>query len=324
MKTFYKITLGLLVLACSIFSCKNDWPLPGSMHHHPSSAYGSVTTIHANLPHIGPMAVDKALNFYYIPYNLDPSDTTGIYKVTPAGVTSLLAGGPLFTPVNGTGPNARFGFLDYITLGWDNVLYVDEFHFAEVRKVTLDGVATTLGPAFQYDQAFGLKLADDGNLYVISSPRDNFINILKPDGTSHILVDGGQQGYQDGPVASATFSWMTDLAICHDSTVFVADSGNHAIRKIKSGIVSTFKTGIVGVSLQFDSSGNLYVGEATKITKITPDGVVSTLAGSNTIGSSDGVGSAATFSGPLYLAINKDVLYVADVGNKSIRKVVIK
>ena len=179
MKTFHKITLGLLVLACSIFSCKNDWPLPGSMHHHPSSAYGTVTTIHANLPHFGPIAVDKALNFYYITYNVTVNDTFGIYKVTPAGVNTLLAGGPLGSPVNGTGTNARFGPPVYITLGWDNVLYVDEGHFAEVRKCTLDGVVTTLGPAFAYDQPQGLKLADDGNLYVISSPVVNFIRILQ-------------------------------------------------------------------------------------------------------------------------------------------------
>jgi hypothetical protein len=171
--------------------------------------------------------------------------------------------------------------------------------------------------------AQGLKLGTDGNLYVAFGPPYSIITVIKPDGTSYTLA-GGIPGYQDGPAGLAMFLYPRDVAICHDSTVFVADGENNALRKIKGGIVSTFKTGVDGYSLLFDSSGNLYVGEASKITKITPDGVVSTLAGSDIKGSSDGVGSAATFSGPLYLAINRDVLYVADVGNSSIRKVMLK
>jgi hypothetical protein len=112
MKTFYKISLGLLVLTCNIFSCKNDVvPLPRSMKlASPSpSVYGGVTTVMTGLYNLGPMAVDAAHNFYFIPYNTGQLfDTTGIYKVTPAGVKTLLAGGPFHPPLDGTGANARF------------------------------------------------------------------------------------------------------------------------------------------------------------------------------------------------------------------------
>lgn len=330
MKTFYKITIGLfLLLACSLFSCKNDLSPLSLKHnlpvkHNMPSVYGSVTTLRTGLNHFGPIAVDAGLNFYYIPYTTGPTDTSGIRKVTPAGVVTLLAGGPVGIPIDGTGSKARFGGLDGIILGFDSVLYVTEEHFGDVRKVTLQGVVTTFGPSFYFENGLGLKLNDDGNLYVGSGPVSNAITVIKPNGSYYNFAGDSFFGYQDGPAASAEFLWPRDLAICHDSTVFVADWGNNAIRKIKNGIVSTFKTGIAGYSLLFDSSGNLYIGEATKITKISTDGAVSTLAGSNSQGSADDIGSSATFSGPLFLAIKNDVLYVADVGNSSIRMVWIK
>ena len=324
-----------MLLVCSIFSCKKNETSPSPVSpvslgptelNHPSPLYGKVTTIHTGLAHFGPIAVDEKLNFYYIPYTTGATDTSGIRKVTPAGVTTLLAGGPLGIPIDGTGTNARFGVLDGITLGYDKVLYVTEAHFGDVRKITLDGVVTSFGPHFYFEDGLGLKLSHDGDLFVGSGPVSNNITVIRPDGTYYNFAGDSFFGYQDGPAASAEFLWPRDLAIRHDSTVFVADWGNNVIRKIKNGIVSTYKTGIAGYSLLFDSDHNLYVGEATKITKISKNGVVSTLAGSSTQGSADGIGSAATFSGPLFLAIDKekDVLYVADVGNGSIRKVVIK
>src|SRR6201986_247577 len=150
MKTFYKTTVGLLMLlGCSIFGCKNETsPSPESSKlasltstelNHPSILFGKVTTIRTGLAHFGPIAVDEKLNFYYTPYTTGATDTSGIRKVTPAGVTTLLAGGPLGIPVDGTGANARFGVLDGITLGHDKILYVTEAHFGDVRKITLQG-----------------------------------------------------------------------------------------------------------------------------------------------------------------------------------------
>lgn len=337
MKIFHKIAIGLLMLlGGSIFGCKNETsPSPSSLkpasltseslkHISSPPVYGNVTTIRTGLNHFGPIAVDEALNFYYIPYTTGATDTSGIRKITPAGVVTLLAGGPLGIPIDGTGSNARFGVLDGITLGCDKVLYVTESHFGDVRKVTLNGAVTTFGPSFYFENGLGLKLSHDGDLFVGSGPVSNAITVIKPNGTYHNFAGDSFFGYKDGPAASAEFLWPRDLAIRHDSTVFVADWGNNAIRKIKKGIVSTYKTGIAGYSMLFDAHGNLYIGEATQITKISANGTVSILAGSSTQGAADGVGSAATFSGPLFLAIDRDVLYVADVGNSSIRKVVIK
>ncbi len=73
-----------------------------------------------------------------------------------------------------------------------------------------------------------------------------------------------------------------------------------------------------------DRAGNVFVsdaGDTNRIRKITPEGLVSTLAGGGE-GFSDGLGAAASFNTPSALTIDtNDVLYVADTGNNSIRKI---
>src|SRR5205814_1353664 len=119
--------------------------------------------------------------------------------------------------------------------------------------------------------------------------------------------------------------------------VYVADQGNFAIRKISpAGVVSTVAgTGASGhvdsaagtaqfqgpSGVALDSAGNVYVADYTTLRKITPAGVVSTLAGSTSaIGFDDGTGPSARFVGPFYLATKVDgSIYVAM--NSVIRKV---
>ena len=76
--------------------------------------------------------------------------------------------------------------------------------------------------------------------------------------------------------------------------------------------------------MALDSAGNVYVADTSnhKIRKITPAGVVSTLAGTEVAGSNDGTGNVATFSFPRGVALDSaGNVYVADEGNHSIRKI---
>jgi len=121
--------------------------------------------------------------------------------------------------------------------------------------------------------------------------------------------------------------------------VYVADSGNHRIRKITpERVVSTFAgSGTAdsgngtGTTAQFnspsdvavDSSGNVYVADSSnhRIRKITPAGVVSTLAGS-TEGFADGTGTEAQFNYPTGVDVDSSGnVYVADSFNHRIRKI---
>jgi hypothetical protein len=354
MKTLSKLSIGLLsLIALSIFSCKKELaPLPVSakLTSLPSSDYGRVTTVFTGLTHPKGLAIDAAHNLYIIdmrPYNV------GIYKITPAGVKTFLAGGPGIGSDDGTGAAAHFSTLDGMTFGPDSALYVaDEVH-QTIRKITLTGVVTTIaglnevrghqdGPVAQatFFYPIGIKSDAKGNLYVAEFYNQR-VRVVTFCDTVYTLAGSGAQGFTNGPGATATFYDPVDVAIDHNFNVYVADFANRVIRKITpDGTVSTFagsgaegSTDGVGTaasfsfltSLVFDSSGNLYAADFTRIRKITPDGVVSTLAGSNIPGSADGVGTAATFSGHEFLAVDRDDnLYASEVGNGSIRKIVTK
>ena len=149
-------------------------------------------------------------------------------------------------------------------------------------------------------------------------------------------------GSVDGTGAAALFYQPAATAADGAGNIYVADSGNHTIRKITSaGVVSTLagSTGTSGSAngtgsnalffqpqgMAVDAAGNIYVADTgnSTIRKITSAGVVSTLAGSpGNVGSSDGAGTNASFSQPQGIALDTTTnLYVADYGNNTIRKI---
>ena len=149
-------------------------------------------------------------------------------------------------------------------------------------------------------------------------------------------------GYLDATGTNAQFNGINNSAVDSAGNVFVADAYNSVIRKVTpAGVVSTFagngKPGSrdgTGTDARFsqvqglaiDGSDTLYVADSgnNTIRKITPAGVVTTLAGlAGTPGSADGAGSAARFSFPRAVAVDAAGanIYVADSGNSTIRKV---
>lgn len=148
-------------------------------------------------------------------------------------------------------------------------------------------------------------------------------------------------GAIDGIAAEARFDSLRGGALDSEGNLYVADYGNRVIRKITpAGVVTTF-AGTAGVTGSADGTGaaaqfnspwriaidaddNLYVTEYDNhtIRKITPAGVVTTVAGSPGVaGSTDGTGSAALFSNPSGIAITSDGnIYIADETNNRIRK----
>lgn len=153
----------------------------------------------------------------------------------------------------------------------------------------------------------------------------------------------GSSGIADGLGATARFSFPGFLCVDRADNLYVADQGNHTIRKVSSiGFVTTFAgqagsagstDGTVNVarfngpgSIVPDTMGNLFVVDSGNktIRKITPGGVVTTFAGSPGLsGSTDGTGSAARFGDPTGgIAVDRaNNLYVADSVNKTIRKI---
>lgn len=151
---------------------------------------------------------------------------------------------------------------------------------------------------------------------------------------------GKDLGDANGTGTSAMFNSPGGIAMDASGNIYVADRGNHRIRKISpAGVVSTlagsgtagFADG-AGVAAQFndpsgvavDAAGNVYVSDTRnfRVRKITPTGQVSTFAGTGTYGYANGTATAATFTYLLGIAIdNSGNLYVTDQDMHSIRKI---
>jgi hypothetical protein len=149
----------------------------------------------------------------------------------------------------------------------------------------------------------------------------------------------GNAGF-DGTGAAARFNSPVGVATDVNGNVYVADLLNHTIRKITPAGVVTTLAGTAGTSgsadgtgaaasfnwpigVATDAGGNVYAADLGTIRKITPAGVVTTLAGTASVyGSADGTGAAASFYQPRAVAtdVNGNV-YVADTFNSTIRKI---
>lgn len=150
----------------------------------------------------------------------------------------------------------------------------------------------------------------------------------------------GATGSADGSGANARFTFPYGMALDGAGNTYVADTFNHTIRKITSGGVVSTLAGLAGVSgstdgpgssarflspygIALDAAGNIYVADTSNhvIRKITPGGMVSTLAGfAGAIGSENGIGDAARFHYPNGVAVDGSAnVYVADTFNGTIR-----
>jgi sugar lactone lactonase YvrE len=209
-----------------------------------------------------------------------------------------------------------------------------------------DGDATTA----RFKAPQGLCRAADGTLFVADS-TNNRIRKVVIDGSGGVTVTTvagtGAPGGADGPGASATFSAPEAIAVAADGTLYVADTANHKIRRITfdalgaatvdtiAGTGSSGSTEGLGSVARFaapsgievESSGSVLVGDEdnNKIRRITftdAGAVVTTVAGTGTIGFSDGPGTMAQFSSPEGVAVGPDGrIYVADKGRGLIRVV---
>ncbi|NML45032.1 hypothetical protein HHL11_14835 [Ramlibacter sp. G-1-2-2] len=143
------------------------------------------------------------------------------------------------------------------------------------------------------------------------------------------FAGSGEFGNTDGMALSAQFTFPHAVAIDGDAQVHVADYGNNSMtRLIAGGLVFTLEEDPTDFPLPqeetVDAEGNRYVADTygNRILKVSPDGVTSVLAGTGESGDDDGAAASASFSLPTGVALGGDgVLYVADMGNRKIRKI---
>jgi sugar lactone lactonase YvrE len=193
------------------------------------------------------------------------------------------------------------------------------------------------GSSAGFDDPYGLVMDKQGNVYVADAGDSNCIRKIAPDGTVSALA-GQSEGYADGSGSAASFNTPSGMAIDRAGNLYVADTGNNAIRKISpQGVVTTLAgtreagfadgdaaqakfNGPLGVAV--DAAGNVYVADTynDRIRKIGTDGKVTTVAGLDAPGYADGDATLAQFDTPAGIAVDaKGVLYVADTKNAAIR-----
>ncbi len=273
-------------------------------------------------------------------YVADSHNNT-IYKITPTAVVTTLAGtAGTWGDADGTGSAARFNEPFGIATDRAGNVYVADSRNSAVRKITPTGMVTTLGGDLGTFTS-GVAIDSDDNAYVAVIGDDTIRKITPAGVVTTLAGTAGVSGHADGRTA-ASFHYPAGVAIDSMGNLFVADFGNNTIRKITPAGVVTTLAGTAGkkgaadgtgaaarfnlpMAVAIDSARNVYVADSgnNTIRKITPAGVVTTLAGSAGIeGDADGTGTAARFYQPNGIATDSaGNVYVADTCNHAIRKI---
>jgi sugar lactone lactonase YvrE len=252
------------------------------------------------------------------------ADAHRLRAIAPGGGLAPLPGGG-----NGAGEDRFFDLPSGLAADTNGNVYVADRY--TIRKITPDGEVSVLagtegtaghgnglGTNAQFsDMEKGLALDGAGNLYVGDGFND-LIRKVTPHGTNWVVSTlAGQFGagtFADGAGTHATFNKPCGVAVDRDGIVYVADSGNHVIRKITpEGMVST----LAGVAKQsgladgpvtkalfntpegvaVDAAGNVWVVDTgnRRLRRITPEGQVVTIASSSP---TPGPGEVAPVSKP--------------------------
>lgn len=293
------------------------------------------------------MAMDGAGNLY-----VADAGSNLIRKVTPSGAVTTIAGNGSQGYTNGTGTAASFNHPVGLALDASGDLYVADEHNNVIRKITPSGVVTTLagsgsqgyadgtGTAASFYYPCGVAVDHLGNVYVADTYNQR-IRKVTPAGVVTTLAGSGSAGTADGTGTAASFSQPFGLTIdAAGSSLYLTDRTNQRIRRITlTGVVTTFAGSTAGyldgtgtaaqlqgpTSIAADTAGNLYFTDETnqRVRMITKTGVVSTIAGSGSTGSANGVGTSASFYNPFAIAAAPaGSIYIGDQYNYLVRKII--
>jgi sugar lactone lactonase YvrE len=283
-------------------------------------------------------------------YVADQSDLS-VRKISSRQVTTLAGGVSGYK--DSTGTAAKFNSPMGVAVDRAGDVYVADPNNHVVRKIDPAAVVTTFagsgidgyqdgpGATAQFYTPYGVAVDSSGNVYV-ADYVDSRIRKISPTGVVSNLAGNGISAYMEGTGSSAEFNQPTGVAADRSGNVYVADKFNERIRKISpAGVVTTLAGGTkgyvdsTGAAAQFnnptgvavDSAGNVYVADEGnyRIRRISPAGVVTTLAGNGTPAFRNGPGATAEFSDPYGIGVDrKGVVYVADMNGNRIRSITIQ
>lgn len=303
---------------------------------NPGSTDGNNTVATFNDPQ--GFAIDTSDN------NIFVATGTGIRQITPAGIVSTIVN----TNTAGTYVN-----ICMTVSGGTNLLYGTCVNSKIIRTITVTGDQTTVaglsgtsGTAdgsltdSRFTSPRGIAQDTNGDFFICDSNQIRKIDAST--GTVSTFAGSTTSGYTNGTGTAARFNAIVDICIDSNNNLYVSDFTNNAIRKITSaGEVTTFAgsdTGTAGSTdgtgtdakfrlpqgISIDSNDTIYVADRgnNKIRKITSAGVVTSI-GSGTSGCINGPASTARFNSPAsIIAVSPTLLYVSEIGNDVIRKII--
>ena len=275
-----------------------------------------------------------------------------VFTYLPTVTVSTVAGNGVQGYIDATGAAARFNYPVGVTADSAGNLYVID-QSSTVRKINSAGAVSTIagtnglngfvdatGAGARFNSLDGISLDPSGTNMYAGDPGNNAIRKITATGIVTTYGHSVIQDLLDGPLGTAHFYLPEYIAVDINGIIYFSDFGNNRIRKITpAGVVSSVAGGgsAPGVAdgtgtgatiksplgLTTDAQGNIYYTENYNhsVRKITPAGVLTTLAG-GVQGFADGTGSAAQFYTPFGIcADNAGNVYVADHDNNRIRKI---
>jgi sugar lactone lactonase YvrE len=333
----------------------------------------------ARFNEISGIAADARGNIY-----LADTANHAIRIITVSGIVGTIAGNvgaPESGDIDGLGSSARFNSPKGIAVTPDGLaLYVADSGNHKIKRIetwfgadptnpdnwtvsTIAGTGTAgkddgTGNVATFNEPYGVTLDQAGNVYVTERSGNRVRRLQFKGGNPNLptswqvsLVAGdnsannGASGNTDGTGNAARFNSPAGITVDLSGNLYVADSGNHRIRKIANplgasgGTVSTFAGSTqgyadgTGTSAQFnaplgiavDSAGYLYVADTgnNRIRQISPTGAVRTVAGNGTAGIVDGTGNQARFNSLRSVTIDPaGNLYVTDGANGEVVRII--
>jgi uncharacterized protein (TIGR03437 family) len=357
MKRFALVTLiawGILpVVPCPVSGQGVITTVAGTDFTFPTNV---TLATNAPLGRLEGVAVDSQGNVYGA-----DSDNNLVVQINPQGIIRVVAGNAIggFSGDGGpaTSASLSLGFASGVALDSSGNLYIADTYNGRVRMVSANGIITTVAGSGNYgfsgdggpatsaslENPTGIVVDTSGNLF-ISDSYNNRIRKVSANGVIVTIAGNGSYGStgDGGPATSAGLSNPNGLAVDTSGDLFIADTNGNKVRKVSaSGVITTVAgCGCTGgadggpatsasmypTAVTLDSFGNLFIADAdtSRARKVSPNGLITTVAGNGIEGFSGdgGPATSASLNYPEGIAVDASGnLFIGDGDNDRIRRV---